>query len=85
MAESRRPEVNQAYLEIVENQLRDNNPPEVRVTLDRLIASGLTRNQAVYQITLAVEAEVKAVLQTMKPFDEARYLAALRALPASPE
>jgi hypothetical protein len=37
----------QAILEVVENQLRANDPPETRQTLDRLLASGYSRKDAI--------------------------------------
>ncbi|MEI2610118.1 MAG: hypothetical protein V9G20_15960 [Candidatus Promineifilaceae bacterium] len=33
-------------LEIVENQLRDNSPPETKVTYDRLLAKGYSDQEA---------------------------------------
>jgi hypothetical protein len=81
MADQRSPELHRALLEIVHNQLRDDNPPETRVTLERLIAGGRTREQAVERIADVVEAEVVAVLRSGRPYDESSYLAGLRALP----
>ena len=40
--------------ETVENQIRDNNPPEVRVTLDRLMAMGESRENAMRYIGSAL-------------------------------
>jgi len=34
------PYLKEAFLEVVENQLRDNDPPETKETLTRLIAAG---------------------------------------------
>jgi hypothetical protein len=84
MAEPRSPELSRALLEIVGNQLRDGTPPETRATLDRLMAGGHTREQAMERIAGVVEAEVVAVLRSGRPYDEARYLAGLRALPDVP-
>ena len=80
MADSRSPEYRRAMLEVVHNQLRDGTPPETRATVDRLVAGGYSREQAVEKIAGAVESEMLAVLRTRRPFDEARYTAALRAL-----
>jgi len=84
MAEPLSPQLRRALLEVVENQLRDGTPPETRATLDRLVGGGHTREQAVERIAGVVEAEMQAVLRTRRPFDEARFVAALRALPEQP-
>lgn len=84
MTEPRSPQLQRTLLEIVHNQLCDGTPPETRATLDRLMACGHTREQALERIAGVVEAEVVAVLQSRRPFDEGRYLAELRALPGHP-
>src|SRR5262249_54360920 len=80
----RKPELRRALLEIVHNQLRDGDPPETRATLERLIGEGFTRERALELIACAVTSEVVDVYNSGQPYDEARYLAALRALPRLP-
>ncbi len=75
------PALRRALLEIVDNQLRDGTPPETRSTLDRLISEGYSRDQARELIACVVSAEIFDVLKSGQPYDEARYLAGLRALP----
>jgi hypothetical protein len=70
-----------AMLEVVENQLRDGSPPETQETLDRLLAEGHSREQAVELIACVLAAEIFDMLKHRQPYDEARYLAGLRALP----
>jgi hypothetical protein len=84
MAEAPNPRLRRALLEVVENQLRGGMPPETRATLDRLVAAGHTREQAVELIACVVSCEVFDVLKSGRPYDEARYLAGLRALPRLP-
>src|SRR5688572_26067831 len=84
MSETPNPQLRRALLEVVENQLRDGTPPETRETLDRLMAAGHTRERAVKLIACVVSSEVFDVLRSGKPYDEARYLAGLRALPRLP-
>ena len=71
----------QAIDAVIDNQLRDNNPPATGEALTRLLAAGYSRDAARQQIGQVVAAEVIAVLQQGKPYDEARYVAALKALP----
>jgi hypothetical protein len=65
----------------VHNQLRDRTPPEVRLTLDRLIAEGHTRAQAEELIAGVVSAEIFDILNQGQPYNERRYVDALRKLP----
>jgi hypothetical protein len=78
------PHLRRALLEVVENQLRDGTPPETAATLARLMGQGYTREEAVELIGCAVTSEIFDVLKNNSPYDEARYVAALRALPRLP-
>ena len=78
------PHLRRAILEVVENQLRDGTPPETRATLERLMAEGCTRDNAIEYIGCVVSAEICDVLNNREPFNEDRYVAALRALPRLP-
>lgn len=71
----------QAVNQVIGNQLRDNNPPATGETLSRLVAEGFSETEAMRLIGQVVVTEVIAVLQQGKPYDEARYTAALNALP----
>jgi len=72
-------------LEIVENQLRENNPPATKETLDRLVTAGYTNEEARRLIGCVVTKEVFDVWKNMEPYDEERYAGALRRLPELPE
>ena len=74
------PRLKAAILEVVENQLRENNPPETRQTFERLLAAGYSRKQAVEMIGSAVVEEIWAVLHDQQPFDRARFTALLEQL-----
>lgn len=71
-------------LGIVETQLRENDPPETRQTLERLLAAGYERPQAIEMIGTAVVEEIWNVLKRHEPYDPARYLAALDRLGREP-
>jgi hypothetical protein len=73
-----------ATLEVVENQVRENNPPETRQTLERLIASDIPKEEAMRLIGCVVASEMFEVLNQGKPFDLKRYITALNALPTLP-
>jgi len=72
-------------LEVVENQLRDNDPPETRATLDRLMAEGHSRSEAKRLIACVVAAEMFHVFKERRPYDRGHFVAGLRGLPELPE
>ena len=69
------------YLEVVENQLRDNDPSETRQTLDRLRSLGYNERDAKMLIASAVAAETFEIMKKQEPFKEDRYIRNLRRLP----
>jgi hypothetical protein len=78
------PVLRAAILEVVDNQLRDGDPPETRITLERLMADGLSQKEARELIACVVSTEIFDVLKSGQPYQEERYVAGLRALPRLP-
>jgi hypothetical protein len=74
----------EALLEAIENQLRENNPPEVSETLSRLTSAGHSREDALRLIGAVLATEVYEIVRQHRPFDERRYVANLKALPTLP-
>jgi hypothetical protein len=74
------PHLKAAILEVVENQIRNSDPPETRQTLERLLAAGYSRKQAIDMIGSALAEEIGAILHDHKPFDRARFTAFLEQL-----
>jgi uncharacterized protein with ATP-grasp and redox domains len=73
-----------AILEVVRAQLRENDPPETKQTLERLLREGFTEEEALKLIGYVAAAEVFAVIKEERPYNEKKYLAALQALPKMP-
>ena len=65
--------VREAITDIVHAQYRDNSPPQVRQTAERLIASGCTRAEAFTLLGCALSREMFEVLGSEQRFDEALY------------
>jgi hypothetical protein len=84
MAQSSRV-LNKAILEVVDNQIRDGNPPAAKDTFDRLIGEGIARDEARRLIGCIVASEIFDILKHLQPYDEDRYVKALRKLPELPE
>ena len=79
------PHLRATILEVVDNQLRDNDPPETRETFDRLVSEGISEDDAKVYIAQAVCVEIWDVLRSEKPFNLKRYLDNLRHLPEEPK
>jgi hypothetical protein len=73
-----------ALLEVIENQVRSNDPPETKQTLDRLLRDGFSREESLKYIACALVGELFGVLKQESSYDHTRYLANLKALPKLP-
>lgn len=83
--EKSNPRLKAAFLEVVDNQLEANDPPETRKTLDRLIAQGISEEDAKIYIGQAVCYEAFNVMKHKQPYNQARYIRNLQHLPEEPE
>lgn len=70
-----------ALAEAIENQVRDGKPLGARFTLERLLAEGFERSEAIAMMAEVLAQEVRAILDEDRAFDMDWYVAALRALP----
>jgi peroxiredoxin family protein len=84
MSNQASPKVTKAILSVVENQIRDGNPPETKTTLERLQSQGIPRPEAVRLIACAVSTEIFEVLKHKEPFNEKRFVSNLNKLPTLP-
>ena len=75
----------EAIVEVIENQLRDNDPPEVMHTLNRLVAMGESRENAIRYIACALSIEIFETVKNRTPYDNERYTKNLKALPKLPD
>jgi hypothetical protein len=82
MEESER--LKKAILEVINTQVRTNEPPETAQTLARLQSQGLSEEEALKLIGYVVATEVFAVLKEGRKYDEEKYIRALQALPKLP-
>lgn len=69
---------------IVEEQIRTANPQEVPLTLERLLATGIVRDEAIRLIACALASEMFEVMRDKRPFDPEHYADLLAALPDLP-
>jgi hypothetical protein len=73
----------EAILAVVDQQMRDNTPPETQRTFERLVARGYAPEDARRLIGNVVAQEIFAVMQRGEAYNEQRYILALRGLPES--
>jgi len=78
------PRLKALIMQIVDNQLRGNDPPETRLTLDRLMREGCSKQEAKELIACVVTSEIYDVMKQDKPYDNDRFCAALARLPQLP-
>jgi len=62
---------------IVENQLRDGDPPEASVVAGELQRRGIDRHEAIHMIGSVLINEIYEIMHERRPFDRARYLKGL--------
>ncbi len=83
--EKTNPYLRAAFLEVVDNQLRDNDPPETRETLERLKAEGYSVQDAKLLIAQAVVVEAYMIMKEKASFNRERFVRNLMALPQEPK
>jgi hypothetical protein len=85
MSKDFNPYLHAAILEVVENQLANNTPPETRQTYERLMREGRSEDDAKSLIGSVVAVEIFEVLKRQEPFNHERFVHALNRLPELPE
>jgi len=73
--------VRDGFLSTVVHQIATNDPPETKVTYDRLQAAGLSEGQALQLIGLVLKKEMKEMITESRGFDNERYIALMKKLP----
>lgn len=70
--------------EIIKNQIKNNDPPETKITHDRLIKAGYNDFQTRQMIGQCLSIELFEVIKNGKPYNNARYIKNLKKLPKEP-
>lgn len=78
------PKLKKIIFKIIENQLRDNDPPETRKTLQRLIKEGYEEDSAKELIGCVVTTVIYDVLKNEQTYNRLKYVKALDKLPQLP-
>ena len=80
MGEKTNPRLKKLLIDVVEKQLRENNPPITRITFDRLLATGNTAAMAKEKIAVAVVWQIYDAMRDGKAFDLEKYTEELNLL-----
>ena len=78
------PQLQAAIMKVVENQLRNNDPPQTGQTFKRLIEAGHSEKEPKRLIACVVSAEIFDVLKKNEPFNLDRFVKGLNKLPTMP-
>lgn len=73
-----------AIMRVVDAQIQDNDPPQTRQTLERLVKSGLSEKEAKKLIRGVAAIEICNIMEKKEPFQYKRYAEALARLPQLP-
>jgi hypothetical protein len=76
--------IRSALREIIENQMRDGDPPETKETFDRLISEGIPEAEVWRLLSRVVLHELYGVLNERRVFNRAEYVKTLKGLPELP-
>lgn len=77
-------ELREQIFEIINNQLRDNKPPETKTTYNRLQKQRYNDFQTRQMIGQCLAVELFGILKHGKPYNNERYIKNLKALPKEP-
>ena len=78
------PHLKAAILQVVDNQINANDPPETKQTLDRLLSEGHSEEEAKRLIGCIVSSEIFDILKKQEEFNLERFVSALNRLPKLP-
>jgi len=78
------PRLKALILQVVDNQLKNNDPPETKQTYNKLIKEGFSESEAKQLIGCVVVAEIFDVLKKKETFNQERFVKALNKLPKLP-
>jgi len=70
--------------EVIKNQIKANDPPETKITYDRLIKAGYGEAETNQLIGQCVLLEIYKAMEDQEPFNEQRFKKNLENLPKEP-
>ncbi|MBP6870458.1 MAG: hypothetical protein KBC43_00495 [Bacteroidales bacterium] len=77
-------EIRNQIMQVVENQMKMDDPPETNQTYKRLIRLGFNEFDSKAMIGQCVAVEIFNIMKFRNPFDEQRFIKNLNKLPEEP-
>ncbi len=74
------PVLHEQIHQVVEQQIKENNPKETKETLERLMRLGYDRHEAIHKIGTVVVEELFDTLKSKERFDRKRFVDRLHGL-----
>lgn len=71
--------------QVVEKQIKHNNPPETAETYQRLVGELFTEQEALRLISMAVQIELFRLMRFGEAFNHTRFIGNLHGLPDLPD
>lgn len=78
------PHLKELLMDVVDNQIRNDDPPETRQTFNSLISQGISEEDAKIHIGQAVCVEIWDIMRNRKEFNKERFVRNLKRLPEEP-
>ena len=75
----------QQYFEIVENQIKSNDPPETKINFERLKKEGYSDFEVKQLIGQCIALETFLIIKYNKEFDKERFIRNLNNRPKEPQ
>ena len=74
----------EALFEAIENQMKEDEPRETKVTFHRLLAAGYSRKETMKLLACVLLVELYDMVRDNRLYEEASYVKKLQALPQLP-
>ena len=71
----------EAVFEAINNQIKNNDPPETKQTYNRLMKEMNSHEEVMKYIGVVMMAEILDILKRKKPFNKKRFIERLNRLP----
>lgn len=75
------PEVRKSLIKAIKNQLKENNPPEVKQTYVRLLGEGISEKDVYIFLAQALVYEMYTMMKEQRAYDMKNYVKLLAKLP----
>ena len=76
--------LHESIMEILDNQIKNNDPPKTKEIFDRLIEQCISKKEVRRLIGCVIAAEIYDIMKNQQSFNQERYIQRLNRLPEMP-